>query len=175
MQFLLHVLVVAIVTILECDGSKSLQSSRTVFHRQVVVGAPLVVLPRLTRCHQAPSVALWLQRLDAYHCIHLGIISGTRRRNHIHALDIHRLQLFQLVGVAHLFIIDVYLRLTLCQYLKLSVLALHHGYHREQVVGTANIVQDRVLYLHRHATRCTFVLRNLALHFHPLHHIRLGL
>ena len=175
MQFLIVILVVAVVPVFECYGSKSLQSASTVFQVQVIVIVPLVVLPRLSGRHQTESVALGLQRLDADHCIHLGVISGTRGRNHIYALNFDRLQLFQFAGVAHLFVIDVYLRLALRQYLELPVFALHHRYHREQVVGCAYIMEDRVLHIYRHTSLSQLVLRYLAFHLYAFHHIGLWL
>ena len=175
MQFLIVILIVAIVAVVEGYGSKSLQSACTIFQGQVVVVVPLVVLPRLSGRHQTQAVALRLQRLDADHSIHLGIISGTRGSNHIHTLNVYRLQLLQFAGIAYLFVIDVYLRLALGQHLELAVLALHHRYHREQVIGSAYIVQDRVLHIHRHTALSHFILRNLAFHLHTFHHIGLGL
>ena len=172
-HFLVNVLIVAVVSIIECHCGKSLQSASAVFQGQVVVVVPLVVLPRLSGCHQTESVALGLQRLDANDGIHLGIVLGTRSRNHVDALDIYRLQLFQFALIAYLFIIDIDLRLALGQHLKLAILTLNHGYHRQQVVSRTHIMQNGVLHIHRHPPLSRLILRYLALDLHTFHHIGL--
>ena len=175
MQFLIDILIIAIVTVIECDIGKSLQAASAIFQRQVVVGVPLVVFPSLTGGHQTESIAQRLQGLDKDHGIHFGIVFRTRGSNHIHALDVCRFQLFQVTHITHLLIIDVDLGLTLGQHLKLTILALHHRYYRQQIGGIADVVEQRVLYIDGYATRCLFVLRSLAFNLNTFHHIGLRL
>ena len=83
--------------------------------------------------------------------------------------------MFQFVGVAYLFIINIDLRLALGQDVEFAiVILLNHWYHRKQIVGCTDIVQDRVLHIDRQSALSRFVLWNLALHFYAFHHIGLG-
>ena len=86
MQLLIYILVVAVVAPIERNIGKGLQTARTIFHRQVFVVIPIVVLYSLRGSHHAQTFALWLQRLDADNGIHLRIIAGTRSRNHVNTL-----------------------------------------------------------------------------------------
>ena len=130
MQLLLNVLISTVVTVVECYVSRNLQSACAIFQGQVVVAAPLVVFPRIAGHHQTQSVALCLHCLDTDDGIHFGIVLGTRSRDDIYALDIHRLQLLQFALIAYFFIIDIYLRFAFGQHFKLTVFALHHRHHR---------------------------------------------
>ena len=113
MQLLLHILFNTVVGIVECHNGKCLQSTYAVFQCQVIVGIPFVVLPRLTGSHQTETITLGLQRLDTDHGIYLGTVLGTWSGDDIDALDIYRLELFQFVKVAYLFIIYIDLRFAL--------------------------------------------------------------
>ncbi len=113
MQFLVDILIITVVTIIDCYVGKSLQTACSIFQRQIVVGAPLVVFPSLTGDHQTKSIALRLQSLDDDHSIHLSIVFRTRGSNNIDTLDICRFQFFQFTHIAHLLIIDIDLGLTL--------------------------------------------------------------
>ena len=130
-QFLINVLVVAVMAVVECHVGICLHSACTVFQGQVVVVVPFVVLPRLSGRHQTESVALCFQGLDADDGIHLGIILGSWGGDDIHAFDICRLQLLQLYGVAYLFVINIDFRLPFCQYLVLTVAGFHKRQHRQ--------------------------------------------
>ena len=163
------------MAVVESDSGKCLQSACAIFQCQVVVVAPLVILPRSAGGHQAESVALGLQRLDANHGIHLCIVFGTGRGDDFYILDINRFQPFQFACIAYLFIINIDFRLTLGQHLELPVASLHHRQHREQVFGRADITQNGVLHIHRYAPLCHFILRNLAFHLYSFHHIGLRL
>ena len=174
-QLLLQVLVIAVVLPVEGYVGKGLQSARAILQRQVVVVVPMVVAPCLTGSHQAQSVALGLQRPNADDGVHLGIVSGTRRCNHIYALDVCRLQLFQVGHVAYLLIVDIDFGLALGQHLKLTIFGLNQRNHRQQVVGIADVVKQRVLHIYRHAAIDHLVLRNFTLHLDTFYHIGLGL
>ena len=174
-QFLVDVLVVAVMAVVESHVGKGLQSACAIFQSQIAIVVPLVVLPRITGRHQTESVALWLQRLDADDGIHFGIVFRSRSRDHIDALDVDRLQLFQFALIAYLLIIDINLWFAFGQYLELSVTALNHGNHRQQVVGIANVVEQRVLHIDGHTTRSRLILRNLTLDLNAFHHIGLRL
>ena len=174
LQLLLHVLFHAVVAIVEGHGGEGLQAAGAVFEGQVVVGVPLVVLPRLAGGHQAEAVALRLQRLDANDGVHLGIVFRPRRGDDVHVLDVHRLELPELVGVAHLLVVDVDFGLALGHYGELAVLALHQGEHGKQVVGGAHVAEDAVLHINGHAAGGHLVLRYFALHGNSLHGIGLG-
>ena len=98
----------------------------------------------------------------------------TRSSNHVDTLDIYRFQLLQLIRVAHLLVVDVNFRLALGQHLELTVLALYHRYHRQQVVGSTDIMKQRMLHVDRHTAQCRLVLRNFAFDLNALYHIGLG-
>ena len=83
--------------------------------------------------------------------------------------------MFQIAHIAYLYIIDIDFRLTLGQYFELAVFALNERNHRQQVVGIADIVEQRVLNVDRHTAIGHLVLRYLALHLNAFHHIGLGL
>ena len=142
MQFLFDSLIIAVVAVVERHVGKRLQTASAILQRQVIVVVPLVVFPRLTGSHQTESVALRFQCLDAYNSIHLGIVFRTRGGNHVYALDVCRLQFLQVAHVAYLLIVNIDLGLALGQHFELTVLTLHHGDHRQQVVGIADVVKQ---------------------------------
>ena len=163
-QLLVYVLVEAGVTVVEGDIGKHLEPSSAVSQGEVVVVVPFVVLRGLTHGLQAQPVALWLQRLDADHGVHLGIVSRSGCGDDVHALHVSRLQLPELAGVAYLLVVDVDLRLALGHHGVLPIGALHQRQHREQVGGRAYVVEDGVLHVDSHAAMRHLVLRNLAFH-----------
>ena len=154
---------------------KHLQTACTILQGQVVIVVPFVVPPRLAGGHKTESLALSLQRLDAYDGIHLSVILGTGCGDYLYVLDVCRFQLFQFAGIAHFLIVNIDFWLPFCQHAEFPITTLlHHWHHRQQIAGSADIVQDGVLDIHRHTTLCHLVLRYLALHHHAAYGVGLG-
>ena len=130
MQLLLKVLIITVMPVVEGHVGKDIQSACAIIQGQVVVGAPLVVFPRIAGHHQTQSVALCLHCLDTDDSIHLSIVLGTRSSDDINTLDINRFQLLQFALIAYFFIVDIDLWFAFGQHFKLTIFALHHRHHR---------------------------------------------
>ena len=131
MQLLNEVLVIAVVAIVECRIARNLQPARAVLQGQVVVVVPLVVARCLAVGLHAKAVALWSDSADADHGVYLGIVLRSGGGDDVDVLDVIRLELLQFLGVAHLLVVDVDLRLTLRQDGEFAIATLHHRQHRE--------------------------------------------
>ena len=129
MDFLVNVLVCAVVSVVEGYVGKSFQSVCAILQGEVVIVVPLVVNSRLVVSHYAQSVALWLQGLDTDNSIDLCIIPGTWGCNNLNILYVGGFQLFQFICIVHLLVVDVDFWLTLCENLKLAVASLYHWNH----------------------------------------------
>ena len=158
------------MVIVERACAEDFQPARTVFNSEILVVSPPVVVFCLGVCLYAQSVVLSFDSLDTDNRPDFSIVFRTRRGNDVHAFDVRRFELLQFLCVAYLLIIDIDLRLALGKDGELTVAPLHAGQHREQVVGCANVLQDRVLYLNGHAARGGLILRYLALHHDVLQH-----
>ena len=174
-QLLCEVLVVAVMTIVECCIAKHLKPACAVFQSQVVVVVPLVVARCLAVSLDTEAVALRSECPDADHGIHLGIVLCTRCGDDIDVLDVIRLELLQFLGVAHLLVVDVNLWLALRQDGEFAIASLYHRQHRQQIVGRPHVMQERVLHLYRHSARSHPVLRHRTFHGHIADGVRLGL
>ena len=158
------------MVIVESTCAEDFQPARTVFNSEILVVSPPVVVFCLGVCLYAQSVVMSFDSLDTDNRPDFSIVFRTRRGNDVHAFDFRRFELLQFLRVAYFFIIDINLRLALGKDGEPAVAPLHTRQHREQVVGCANVFQDRVLYLNSHAASCHLELRNLALHHDILQH-----
>ena len=87
-------IILGMVAILENSDTKHFQSSRSILYHSIIVICPLLVIYYLAICLHAHAVTLPSDGLDANDSTDLGIVPGTRRGNHVHALDVCGLQLF---------------------------------------------------------------------------------
>ena len=152
------------MVIVESTCAEDFQPARTVFYGEIFVVSPPIIVFCLGVCLYAQSVVMSFDSLNTDNRPDFSIVFRTRRGDDVNTLDVSRFELLQFLCVAYLLIVDIDLRLALGKDGKLTVAPLHARQHREQVVGCANVLQDRVLYLNGHATSSGLILRNLALH-----------